>query len=68
MAPRKTDARWFSVGEYHEDHGNVLWVHFPEDWYYEVYFGTPLDSDWPGDEYTHWLPLPEPPEELLGGI
>lgn len=44
--------------EYHEDMGPVLWWRIPiED---EPYVGSPLDTKWVEDYYTHFTALPDP--------
>lgn len=45
------------IDAYHEDFGNVLWWKVPIQ--EPPYCGTPLDSDFPNDYYTHWSKLPE---------
>lgn len=45
--------------EWSEDDGNVIWHKFPIE--EPPYIGTPLDSDWVDDYYTHWQPLPPIP-------
>lgn len=57
--------RMKTLEEYHEDAGPVLWWRDGEP----PYAGTPLDDDWPGDDYYKgWTPLPEwpdpPPEDV----
>lgn len=47
--------------DWHEDDGPVLWLAFDEGGYPDVKFGTLIDTNPPGDEYTHWFQLPNPP-------
>ena len=57
--------KWISVEEMlPEERDNVLWCTVPVCEPY--YFGSILDSDFPENYYTHWLPfnvLPEPPKD-----
>jgi hypothetical protein len=48
-----------ALGEWHEDHGNVVWFTWQDgEWLGEPsYIGQPNDSDWPG-YHTHWIPHP----------
>lgn len=46
-----------TLGEWHEDMGNVLWWAFPVN--EPPWCGQPDDSDWP-DYHTHWTPLMVP--------
>jgi hypothetical protein len=46
--------------EWHEECGVVLWWKFPIE--EPPYCGTPLDSDWKSDYYTHWTPIIIPKE------
>lgn len=48
------------LDEWHEDDGDVLWWLLPVS--EPPWVGSPLDNDWPSDYYTHWTPLPKPPE------
>jgi hypothetical protein len=52
--------------EYHEDHGSVVWWHYPIQ--EPPIVGSPLDTDWDEEDnewYTHWSPLPYNPEPQL---
>ena len=44
--------------EWHEDIGTVLWWRFPIQ--EPPYCGSPLDSSWIDDYYTHWTPITIP--------
>lgn len=44
--------------EWHENIGVVLWWRFPIE--EPPYCGTPLDSDWIDEYYTHWTPIVDP--------
>ena len=44
--------------EWHEAIGTVLWWRFPIE--EPPYCGTPLDSDWIEDYYTHWTAIVVP--------
>lgn len=48
-----------TLGEYHEDHGNVVWFTWQDgEWLGEPsWIGSPNDCDWPG-YHTHWTPHP----------
>lgn len=45
------------MAAYHEDMGPVLWWRVPIE--EPPYAGTPHDSDWTEDYYTHFTPLPQ---------
>lgn len=46
---------------WHEDFGSALFWKFPIE--EPPYCGSPLDSDYPGDEFfTHWTPIVIPNE------
>ncbi|MCH8326228.1 MAG: hypothetical protein IIB83_06685, partial [Bacteroidetes bacterium] len=42
--------------EWHENFGPVLWWRFPIN--ESPYVGSPRDTEWKDDYYTHWSPLP----------
>lgn len=44
---------------WHPDMGPVVWWRFP--WARPAYIGTPHDTEWPGDNYSHWTPHPDLP-------
>ena len=46
----------FPADEWHEDFGPVLWWQFPIT--EPPYVGSPLDTDWLPDYYTHFSLLP----------
>ena len=50
------------IDEWYEDCGDVLWWKFPIE--EPPYCGTPLDSDWKIDYYTHWTPILIPIEPM----
>jgi hypothetical protein len=46
------------LADWHEDDGPVLWWTWPVS--EPPYCGTPWDSDWLDDHYTHWTRLTVP--------
>lgn len=50
------------IEDWHEDIGDVLWWRFPVE--EAPYCGTPLDSDWINDYYTHWTPIANPVQPI----
>jgi hypothetical protein len=53
------------VSEWHEDTGNVIWWRVPVE--EPPWVGTPLDSDWTDDYYTHFTPLVIPANARADG-
>lgn len=45
----------YTLDEYHEDFGDVLWWRLPIG--EPPYVGRPYDQDFPDDYYTHWSKL-----------
>jgi hypothetical protein len=60
--PHVTDVyRVYTLDEYHEDYGDVLWWSFPI--VESPYVGCPMDSKWP-EYHTHWTAIPIPTEPV----
>lgn len=56
---------WLPSDEWREDMGNVLWTRLPVE--EPPYCGTPLDSGFPPNYYTHFTTLILPPSSTDGG-
>lgn len=50
------------IEDWNEEIGDVLWWRFPIE--EAPYCGTPLDSDWINDYYTHWTPIAIPEQSI----
>ncbi|MGB2264137.1 MAG: hypothetical protein ACPH3C_03045 [Glaciecola sp.] len=52
-----TEKVFHSVDEWHDDDGIALF--FKLDAGERPFVTSPLCSDWDGDYFTHWMPLPD---------
>lgn len=55
----------YTLDEYHEDFGDVLWWRLPIG--EPPYVGRPYDQDFPDDYYTHWSKLVIPDQSPYEG-